>query len=76
MRLWDVRTGGLVCELEGNTTPEFSVALSADGCHAASCDNVGTVLFWDLDWEYTRPPRLTQLRPARGCVSSRPSAAA
>ncbi|MEU5520602.1 serine/threonine-protein kinase [Streptomyces sp. NPDC047860] len=56
VRLWDVRTGSLVCELEGNTTPVFSVALSADGCQAASCDNVGTVLFWDLDWEYTRPP--------------------
>ncbi|MFJ5774640.1 WD40 repeat domain-containing serine/threonine protein kinase [Streptomyces sp. NPDC093094] len=56
VRLWDARTGSLVCSLEGNTTPVFGVALSADGCHAASCDNVGTVLCWDLDWEYTRPP--------------------
>ncbi|MFF0204686.1 protein kinase [Streptomyces sp. NPDC005017] len=56
VRLWDARTGRLVCPLEGNTTPVFSVALSADGCHAASCDNEGTVLCWDLDWEYTRPP--------------------
>lgn len=56
VRLWDTRTGDLVCMLDGNTTEVYSVGLSADGCHAVSCDNVGTVLRWDLDWEYTRPP--------------------
>ncbi|MFD0279294.1 WD40 repeat domain-containing protein [Kitasatospora sp. NPDC127111] len=58
VRLWDVRTGDLLCDLEGgHTAPVFGVALSADGCHAVSADVDGTVQCWDVDWEYTRPPQ-------------------
>ncbi|MFF1912966.1 protein kinase [Streptomyces sp. NPDC058239] len=55
VRLWEIRTGNLICDLEGNTEAVYSVALSDDGCHAVSSDNLGTVLRWELDWEYTRP---------------------
>ncbi|WP_268256818.1 hypothetical protein [Streptomyces sulfonofaciens] len=36
VRLWDVRTGEALSDLEGTTEAVYSVALSADGCRAAS----------------------------------------
>ncbi|MFU8874707.1 protein kinase domain-containing protein [Micromonospora sp. SL4-19] len=55
VQLWDPSTGERICELEGNTEAVFQVALSADGGQALSVDNLGTVLRWDLDWDYHRP---------------------
>jgi WD40 repeat protein len=49
LRLWDLKNGVLLKELEGLGREMGSMALSRDGQLIASCDNGGNVSAWDVD---------------------------
>jgi WD40 repeat protein len=49
LRLWDLKNGVLLKELEGLGREMGSMALSRDGQLIASCDNGGNVIAWNID---------------------------
>jgi GTPase SAR1 family protein len=48
VRLWEVATGRALAVFEGHTAAVLCVALSADGSHALSGANDGTVRLWEV----------------------------
>ncbi|KAJ7445073.1 WD40-repeat-containing domain protein [Mycena latifolia] len=54
IRGWELATGNQVVALQGNSSPQWSVAASADGLHAASGSQAGQIQIYDAASGHTR----------------------
>jgi serine/threonine-protein kinase len=49
VRWWELDTGTVIHTLKGHTAPVMRLAIAPDGKQAASCDQGGTLIRWDLE---------------------------
>jgi WD40 repeat protein len=63
VRVWEVASGNLWCQLEGHRDPITALAFSPDGTLLASGSADTTVLIWDMTGARTKAARKKDLTP-------------
>ncbi|KAI0233160.1 hypothetical protein L0F63_003675 [Massospora cicadina] len=66
IKVWDIKSGGLIFTMNGHSVPVSDFHLFDDGRHLLSCDIEGYVVLWDLTYGLVKSKR----RLAQGNISN------
>ncbi|KAJ9050083.1 hypothetical protein DSO57_1017762 [Entomophthora muscae] len=66
IKVWDIKTGGLIFTLKGHNAPISDFHIFEDGQHLISCDTEGFVVLWDLAYGIVKAKR----KLGRCCITN------